>query len=50
MSDMLSRRKLIRTGLAAAAGVSGLGVAAALPTATVSSHPTMAASTAWAKP
>jgi DMSO/TMAO reductase YedYZ molybdopterin-dependent catalytic subunit len=30
MSDMLTRRKLIRTGLAAAAGVSGLGVAARL--------------------
>jgi DMSO/TMAO reductase YedYZ molybdopterin-dependent catalytic subunit len=30
MSDTLSRRKLMRTGLAAAAGVSGLGVAAAL--------------------
>jgi|KBSMisStaDraftv2_1062788.scaffolds.fasta_scaffold762323_1 DMSO/TMAO reductase YedYZ molybdopterin-dependent catalytic subunit len=30
MSDALTRRKLIRTGLVAAAGVSGLGVAAAL--------------------
>ena len=30
MSDILSRRKLIRTGLAAAAGASGLGVAAVL--------------------
>lgn len=30
MSDMLSRRKLITTGLAAAAGASGLGVAAGL--------------------
>jgi hypothetical protein len=30
MSDMLSRRKLITTGLAAAAGASGLGVAAVL--------------------
>ena len=30
MSDVLSRRKLIKTGLAAAAGASGLGVAAVL--------------------
>ena len=30
MSHMLSRRKLITTGLATAAGVSGLGVAAVL--------------------
>jgi len=30
MSDRLSRRKLLTTGLAAAAGASGLGIAARL--------------------
>ena len=49
MSDLFSRRQLIRAGLAAAAGASGLG-ARSLPNATVWSHPTMAASTVSAKP
>ena len=48
MSD-LTRRKLIKTGLAAAVGASGLGVAARLRKSTDSCRPITAASTASAK-
>ena len=46
----LSRRKLITTGLAAAAGVTGLGVAARMAQKDMDwSRPITAASTVWAK-
>lgn len=46
----LSRRKLIVGGLATAAGASGLGAAIRLASQYgLRSHPTTAASTAWAR-
>jgi len=50
MSNILSRRKLITTGLATAAGASGLAIAAVLAKRYGLIRLTIAACTAWGNP